>query len=108
MEEMIKVEKVRNGSECVLFVNGVLDYATMDPFVEHIRAVEDGTTKVTINFKELEFIDSTGIGAIINLAHEANTRHFSVELEGVDEETHELFETIGVYQILSALEEEGE
>ncbi len=104
MEDMIKLSKTVEGSICTIAVNGVLDYATMDPFIEEIRAIEVGTTKVIIDFTELEFIDSTGIGAIINLVHEANAKEFAVELVGINTEIEELFETIGVYQIMQSLQ----
>lgn len=104
MEDIIKINKVVEGSICTITVNGVLDYATMEPFNDEIRGIEEGTEKVIIDFTELEFIDSTGIGAIINLVHEANAKQFEVELTGISNEIEGLFETIGVYQIMHSLQ----
>lgn len=107
MDETIEVKKVAQDTNCTLYVSGVLDYATMDPFVEEIRSVESDIKKVIIDFTDLEFIDSTGIGAIINLVHEANSKLFGVEISGLSEENKELFETIGVFQIMKSLREAG-
>ncbi|WP_231514949.1 STAS domain-containing protein [Oceanobacillus salinisoli] len=105
---MIKLSKKVEGNLCTIYVNGILDYATMEPFNKEIQAIEEGTKKVIINFAELEFIDSTGVGSIINLVHEANTKHFEVELDGVSDFIHEILETIGVFQIMETLQKEGQ
>ncbi|WP_010649923.1 STAS domain-containing protein [Oceanobacillus massiliensis] len=107
MEEMIDVAITIKDKTCRIFVSGILDYATMEAFNEKIRLIDEGTDKVIINFEGLEFIDSTGIGSIINLVHEANDKQFQVELEGINDEVSVLFETIGVFQILETLQKEG-
>lgn len=107
MEENIRVTKEIANNICTFRVSGVLDYATMNPFIEEIQSIELGTKKVIVDFTELEFIDSTGIGAIINLVHEAMDKKFKVELDGINEEVKELFDTIGVFQIMETLQGEG-
>ncbi|ENH97535.1 hypothetical protein J416_05973 [Gracilibacillus halophilus YIM-C55.5] len=104
MYDTLTVEKKHDGDQCTIYVSGVLDYSTMDPFNEEIEALHHGVNNVTINFESLEFIDSTGIGAIINLVHEANDKQFKVELEGINDDMQDLFETIGVFQILDSLQ----
>ncbi|MBM7573322.1 anti-anti-sigma factor [Aquibacillus albus] len=104
----MEVKKERSNNICTLYVDGVLDYSTMEPFVEKVRSIEEGIEKVIVDFTDLEFIDSTGIGAIINLVHEANTKQFEVELCGIIDEIKDLFETIGVFQIMEALQEESD
>ncbi|MDC3414980.1 STAS domain-containing protein [Aquibacillus sp. 3ASR75-11] len=105
MESSIRVVKEENGI-CTFRVSGVLDYSTMNPFIEEIQSIEIGTKKVIVHFDELEFIDSTGIGAIINLVHDANAKNFKVEFQGINEEIEELFDTIGVFQIMEQLKME--
>jgi anti-anti-sigma factor len=103
----VKVLKVEKESVCTLHVSGVLDYSTMGTFIEEIHTIKAGTKKVVIDFEGLDFIDSTGIGAIINLVHEANERKFKVELAGINAENQILFEMIGVFEIIESLQMEG-
>ena len=103
LNEMIKLNSTVKGSFCIIAVSGVLDYSTMDYFNEEIKKIDPGINKVVIDFTELEFIDSTGSGSIINFVHEANEKNFSVELTGISQEVGEIFETIGVYQIMQSL-----
>lgn len=107
MKDFIDVKMVMNNKSCEILVFGVLDYTTMDIFNKHIQTIKIGTEKVTINFSGLEFIDSTGIGSIINLVHEANSKKFRVEFNGINEEINIIFETIGVFQIMEALQKDG-
>ncbi|MFC4401655.1 STAS domain-containing protein [Gracilibacillus xinjiangensis] len=108
MEVTIKLSRELKGDSCILRVGGVLDYSTIEPFTEEVRSIKQGIKKVSIDFRGLEFIDSTGIGAIINLVHEANSKQFEVELEGISSDTREVFETIGVFQIMETLQRESE
>ncbi|MFB5087023.1 STAS domain-containing protein [Psychrobacillus sp. PGGUH221] len=103
----INVLKEEQDNVCTLHVSGLLDYSTMDSFIEKVHSIKDGTNRVIINFESLEFIDSTGIGAIINLAHKASEMQFKVELVGISEENEDLFNMIGVFEIIEALQMEG-
>ncbi|MGP4041832.1 STAS domain-containing protein [Gracilibacillus sp. D59] len=108
MYDTLEVSKKTEGNVCTLYVTGVLDYSTMDPFIKKIKEIETGSKKVIVNFEKLEFIDSTGIGAIINLVHEANDKKFKVSLDGMNDEISDLFDTLGVYQIMESLLEVGD
>jgi len=103
----VNVQRVEEDSVCTLHVSGVLDYSTMGTFIEEVQSIKLGIHRVIINFEGLDFIDSTGIGAIINLVHEANEKKFKVELDGISEENQILFSMIGVYEIIEALQMEG-
>ncbi|WP_102027419.1 STAS domain-containing protein [Salirhabdus sp. Marseille-P4669] len=107
MEPLINVVKKIDGDRCTLALDGVLDYSSMDPFIEEIRSLEKWINNVIVDFSGLQFIDSTGIGAIINLVHEANTNDFEVELVGINEEVQMLFDTIGVFKIMESLKKGG-
>ena len=59
-----------------------------------------------IDFSGLEFIDSTGIGSIMNAIYLSQEKSFKLQLKGVDELTHTVFEMVGLYQILEAFQGE--
>lgn len=109
MEPYINISKKQKGANCVLKIEGVLDYATTASFHNEMEQIGADMKKVIIDLSEVTFIDSTGIGAIINLSHTAAEQHFRMELVGVKEEMMEIFDTVGLFQILEALqlEEDG-
>ncbi|WP_284036401.1 STAS domain-containing protein [Neobacillus sp. 114] len=87
-------------------LRGLLDFSTVDAF-NFVEKIPEHIASIDVDFSELEFIDSTGIGAIISILHKANSLGAEVDFIGMSEETKELFETIGVFDIKESLLGEG-
>lgn len=86
-------------------VTGLMDYSTVDNFKVDIP---DNITNIVIDFSGLDFIDSTGIGSILSIIYAAGDRGIGVKFKGLNKETQELFETVGVYRIKEALLKGGQ
>jgi stage II sporulation protein AA (anti-sigma F factor antagonist) len=93
--------------ESTLFVQiiGLMDYSTMDDFQLEIPS---SVTKVVIDFTDLDFIDSTGIGAILGIIYSTKESDRNVEFIGLNQTVIDLFETIGVFRVMEALKRTGE
>lgn len=102
---MLTIKKQVNNSTLTLSINGILDYSSIGNFHEHIETT--GISKIIISFSDMEFIDSTGIGAILEIIHLGNENNISVELEDLSEAAKEIFDIIGVFQIQEALRKGG-
>ncbi|OIK09984.1 STAS domain-containing protein [Bacillus sp. MUM 13] len=90
----------------ILKIIGILDISTINgilPFLELGNEVD----KLIFDFSDLEFIDSTGIGIIIEAIYQSQEANFTIEIKGLDEETHEILETVGVFKILEAIQGEA-
>ncbi|MGG0719992.1 STAS domain-containing protein [Robertmurraya massiliosenegalensis] len=101
----LKVEREIQGLTILLKLKGVLDISTssvIDPFLDDMNDIES----LIFDFEGLEFIDSTGIGSIINAIYLAKEKGFKLFFQGVDELTEQVFETVGLYQILMTIQEE--
>jgi stage II sporulation protein AA (anti-sigma F factor antagonist) len=100
------LEITKEVKESTLFVRiiGLMDYSTIDHFQ---MDMPDSITKVVIDFNELEFIDSTGIGAILGVIHNARELDLHVEFMGLNETIIDLFETVGVFRVMEALKKRG-
>jgi anti-anti-sigma factor len=107
LEGYVKVSKDIQDNICTLRVRGVLDYSTMNPFLRETESIEKETAKVIIDFTGLDFIDSTGIGSIINLVHESADKNMEIQLTGMKEEVKHLFDTVGLFSIMEMLQKEG-
>jgi anti-anti-sigma factor len=90
-------------SELTLTILGVLDYATIGNFNESLGDLE-GITSIVIDFGEMEFTDSTGIGAILDTIYAAHEYNVRVVFRGLRQDVEAVFETMGVFQILQALQ----
>jgi anti-anti-sigma factor len=101
----LTVEKEVQENTLILQIKGVLDISTahvIEPYLEGIDPIET----VILDFSDLELIDSTGIGAIINAIYLSKEKNIQLKLQGINEITHHVFETVGLYQVLDALKGE--
>jgi anti-anti-sigma factor len=87
----------------VLTLIGTLDISTTHVISSALEELSD-IAELVFDFSELEFIDSTGIGSILEAIHLSNEKNFTVKLQGVDELTDHVFETVGLYQLLNVLQ----
>lgn len=102
----LTVTKEVQGETTILKLKGILDISTqkvIEPFITEIDSIKT----LIFDFSELEFIDSTGIGSIIDSIYVAQEKNFMIELTGVDEAINDVFETVGLYHILATIQEVG-
>jgi len=88
-----------------LRIRGTMDISTIDRFREQSEQAfempgEERT--LVVDFEGLEFIDSTGIGMIVELLHRSRDHGYAMEFQGIREEIADIFETIGILRILEA------
>lgn len=98
----LTVESLIEGPKQVIRLKGILDYSTVDTF-NFNDITKDSITKIDVDFSKLEFIDSTGIGAILSILHIAASLNAKVYFIGMTGEIIDLFETIGVFDIKKSL-----
>ena len=99
---LLTVESNIDGTVQNIGMKGVLDFSTVDSF-NFVNETPDFVTEFIVEFSELEFIDSTGISAILSILHKASSLGATVTFNGMSEETKDLFETIGVFEIKKSL-----
>lgn len=87
----------------IVKIIGLMDYSTVDGFEFNIP---ENISKVVVDFTALDFIDSTGIGAILSMIYAASERKVSIAFTGLNEAVYDLFKTVGVFDIMKALNRE--
>ena len=101
----LTITKEQKGNTVTFFLQGVLDITTSNAMDRHLNEIGDIDTLI-FDLTGIEFMDSTGIGLIINTVYVSQEKHFKVRLQGVDEVINEVLETVGFYQILEAIQGE--
>jgi anti-anti-sigma factor len=86
-----------------LKIQGVLDISTSYLLEEYIQKIADAK-ELIIDFSGLEFIDSTGIGAIMEIIYHSQEKQFRIKLEGIDTQIYEILETIGLFKVLETVQ----
>ncbi|WP_017437593.1 STAS domain-containing protein [Saccharococcus caldoxylosilyticus] len=86
-----------------LKMQGILDISTTHLLEEYIQKIED-VKELIIDFSGLEFIDSTGIGAIMEIVYRSQEKQFRIKLEGMDKQIYEILETVGLFKVLEMIQ----
>lgn len=89
----------------IIRISGILDISTIDIFSNQIDELQ-AISSLIIDFSNLEFIDSTGIGAIMELIYLAEEKKFKIHFEGMNETTKHIFEIVGLFIVLESLQKE--
>jgi stage II sporulation protein AA (anti-sigma F factor antagonist) len=100
----LEIEIDRQEDTLYFRLGGLMDYSTIEGFEPNIP---ETVRNVVVDFTNLDFIDSTGIGAILLILHEANDRGADVEFVGLNDRVRELFDTVGVFRIVESLRKRG-
>jgi len=67
---MLKVEKERLEDKALIKVSGALDLGTAEAFKQQLIPLLLGEREVVFNFCGVKFIDSTGVGAVLDFLEE--------------------------------------
>lgn len=82
-------------------VKGSLDIENADALVEQVQAAARDQKTIHLDFSELGFIDSTGVGALVRLHQELQREGRELHLHGVSPEIRELLGLLGVLSLLN-------
>lgn len=101
----LTVQKEHSDRTIVLNVKGILDISTVHLFEAYIQEIEN-IEELIIDFSNLEFIDSTGIGMIMEAIYLSQEKQFVIKLKGIEEPIHSILETVGLFKVLEAVQGE--
>lgn len=90
----------KNETEAVVMLEGDFDIDSGEVLEEDILPVVSEYTHVRLNFAEIYFVDSSGIGLIIRMVDELREGGRSVKIEQIRPEVMEVFELLQIREIL--------
>ena len=94
------IEIKRNSEETIIELAGRLDTTTAPVLDKTINNDVEGTTKLVLDFKSLEYISSAGLRVLLS-AQKRMQKSGSMKVINVCEEVMEVFEMTGFADILT-------
>ena len=94
------IEIKRNSEETIIELAGRLDTTTAPALDKTINNDVEGTTKLVLDFKSLEYISSAGLRVLLS-AQKRMQKSGSMKVINVCEEVMEVFEMTGFADILT-------
>lgn len=94
---LLRVQTVEDGDRARVVVHGELDLATSPELTRDVLALlERGTDEVTIDLGALEFIDSSGVAALLTASAAARARNATCTLRAVPAQARRVLELTGL------------
>ncbi len=97
---MLEVQTTAEGSSRVLRLTGELDIATVDIFKKGVESARVGAASVVLDMAELSFVDSTGVGGLLNVVKNLKNDGIEVKVCNVSAEVCEVFDLLGLPLLL--------
>lgn len=99
----LKIDKEHHGRTLTLTFTGILDISTAHVLNEEelLHNPDQPFDTILLDFCELEFIDSTGVGSIMEIIYFSKDHDKSLQFRGLNDLNREIFETVGVLHLLN-------
>jgi anti-anti-sigma factor len=81
MSPHIDIFETRAGDSIRLTLRGELDYATVPDLEDRLRALREEALPVRLNLSHVEFMDSSGLSALIHVVNQSLASSWRVEIE---------------------------
>ncbi len=97
------------GDVKVVRIEGRLDTQTSaDAQTQLTRLIDQGTTKVVVNFEKLDYISSTGLDVLLKAAKQLKGNSGELRICSLNEFVQEVFEISGFCTILNVFNSESD
>jgi anti-sigma B factor antagonist len=107
--ENFLVHRIDNGELTTLQVGGFLDAHTAPSLEEAIqKLMDDQRYKIIVNFKELNYISSAGLGVFMGFIEEIRERGGDIKMSNMTPKIYRVFDLLGFPTLYDIVEEEEE
>ena len=104
----IKMEESQNENEIFVSVSGEIDAYTAPKLREELLPLSEGKNKsITVNLKDVSYMDSTGLGVFVGLFKQLNKNEGELKLVELSDRLKRLFELTGLNKIMNISEDGG-
>lgn len=103
MSDSVSYEASERAGVTVVAIGGRLDAITAGTVRERLVALAQGPVRVALDLSRLEWIDSSGVGALISLFKRARTAGGDVKVGGLQAQPKEIFRLLRLEAALEVL-----
>ncbi|MCG8389010.1 MAG: STAS domain-containing protein [Cytophagales bacterium] len=99
---MVDIKRIQEDSYDLLSVVGEVDASSSIELDNAINdAIESGNKKFLVDCSHLEYISSAGLGVFMSYIEEFKKRDITLVIYGLNEKVSNVFEILGLDQLLS-------
>ncbi len=102
MDDELSIRILRDGSTATVAAAGEIDLSTVDELRSAVTgAVDDETDKLRLDLTGIEFIDSTGLGGLLELRSTLRSRNVTLEIDAGEGPVRQAMEITGLSELLA-------
>lgn len=104
----INIEEHQSEKDIFVSVSGEIDAYTAPKLREELLPLSEGKNKIlTVNLKDVSYMDSTGLGVFVGLFKQLNKNEGELRLIELSAQLKRLFELTGLNKIMNISEDGG-
>ena len=97
---MLEIETSNGKSLICLKLSGELEISTVEQLRLCVERLPGGLTEVHLDFFGIEFVDSTGIGTLINVMKDLREQDIKVMVTRIPKEIYEVFDLLCIPELM--------
>jgi anti-sigma B factor antagonist len=102
MDDELSIRILRDGSTATVAAAGEIDLSTVDELRSAVTgAADDETDKLRLDLTGIEFIDSTGLGGLLELRSTLRSRNVTLEIDAGEGPVRQAMEITGLSELLA-------
>ena len=106
---MVHIDTTNENDITSLTINGDIDASSSIQLDDALgAAVNSGTSKILINCEDLNYISSAGLGVFMSYIEDINTKNIKMAIFGLNEKVRNVFDILGLDQLLIIVNSEKE
>jgi anti-sigma B factor antagonist len=102
MDDELTLRTSREGNTATVSAAGEIDLSTVDDLRAAVTAAApEGTDKLRLDLTAVEFIDSAGLGGLLELRSTLRSRNVTLEIDAGDGPVRQAMEITGLSELLA-------
>jgi anti-anti-sigma factor len=101
MEDELSIRTSRDGSTATVAASGEIDLSTVDELRSAVTGAAEGVDRLRLDLTDVEFIDSAGLGGLLELRSTLRSRSVTLEIDAGEGPVRQAMEITGLSELLA-------
>jgi stage II sporulation protein AA (anti-sigma F factor antagonist) len=101
MEDELKIRTSREGNTATVVASGEIDLSTVDELRSAVTRAADDVETLLLDLTDIEFIDSAGLGGLLELRSTLRSRNVTLQISADDGPVKQAMEITGLSELLA-------
>jgi anti-anti-sigma factor len=101
MEDELSIRTTRDGATATVTATGEIDLSTVDQLRSAVTGAAEGVDRLCLDLADVEFIDSAGLGGLLELRSTLRNRSVTLEIHAGEGPVRQAMEITGLSELLA-------